>query len=66
MDDIDLAGTGNSHDFNVRRIIQSHRTCQVRGCVTSEIAAERNNNRFKILAHNFLSRNEMPKLPKSA
>ena len=66
MDDINLAGTGDSHDFNVRRVIQSHRTFQVRGCVTSEIAAECNNNRLKILAHNFLSRNEMPKLPKSA
>jgi hypothetical protein len=63
VDDIDLAGTRNPNDFYVRRIIQSHRTCQVRGGVTSEIAAKRNNNRFKIVAHNFLSLKEMPKLP---
>jgi hypothetical protein len=64
VDDIDLTGTWNPNDFYVRRIIKSHRTCQVRGGVTSEIAAKCNNNRFKIVAHNFLSLKEMPKLPK--
>jgi hypothetical protein len=63
VDDIDLAGTRNSNDLYVRRIIQSHRTCQVRSGVSSEIAAKRNNNRFKIFAHNFLPFKKMPKLP---
>jgi hypothetical protein len=59
MDDIDFAGTRNSNDFYVRRIIQSHRTCQVRGGVPSEIAAKCNYNRLKIFAHNFLSLNNL-------
>jgi hypothetical protein len=55
MNDIDLAGAWNTDDVDVRRIIQSHRTCQVRGGIASEIAAKRDNNRLKIFAHVFLS-----------
>jgi hypothetical protein len=55
VNDIDLAGARNANDFYVRRIIQAHRTCQVRGGVTSEIAAKCNDNRLKIFAHSFLS-----------
>jgi hypothetical protein len=29
--DINLPGTGNSNNFYVRRVLKSHRTCQVRG-----------------------------------
>jgi hypothetical protein len=56
MNDIDLAGTRNTNNFDICRIIQSHRTCQVRGGISSEIAAKSDNNRFKILAHVFLAK----------
>jgi hypothetical protein len=51
MDDIDLTGAWNANDFDVRRVLQSHRTCQVRCRVASEIAAKCNNDRLKIFAH---------------
>ena len=55
---VDLAGAGNADDFNRRRVTQSHRTCQVRGRVPSEITAKRNDNRFKVLIHKTPSSNE--------
>ena len=48
VDHIYLAAAGYANDFDVRRVLQSHRTCQVRCCVTSEIAAKCNNDRIKI------------------
>jgi hypothetical protein len=50
---VDLSGAWDANDFNIRRILQSHRTCQVRGCVASEIAAKCNDDRLKIFAHSF-------------
>jgi hypothetical protein len=63
VDDIDLAGAWNANDFNVRRVLQSHRTCQVRCRVTSEIAAKGDNDRLEIFAHGYLSKIDMPELP---
>ena len=54
MDDIDLPGAWNANNFHVRRILQSHGTCQVRCGVASEIAAECNDDRLKVFAHNLL------------
>jgi hypothetical protein len=51
VNNINLPGAGHTHNFDVRRILQSHRTCQVRGGVASVIAAECNNDRIKIFAH---------------
>jgi hypothetical protein len=53
---INFAGAWNANNSNVRRILQSHRTCQVRGRVASKIAAKRNNDRLKIFAHSFPSK----------
>jgi hypothetical protein len=53
MDHVDLTGAGNPHDPDICRVLQSHRTCQVRSRVTSEIAAKGKNDRFKIFAHGF-------------
>jgi hypothetical protein len=58
MNHINLAGAWNANDFDVRRVLQSHRTCQVRCRVASEIAAKRNNDRLKIFAHSFPLKNE--------
>jgi len=55
VNDIDFSAAGNANDFNIRRVLQSHRTCQVRGRVTSEIAAKCQDNRIKVVTHNFLS-----------
>jgi hypothetical protein len=40
MYDINLSGTGKSNDFNIRRIIYSHGTCQVRGGISSVITTK--------------------------
>jgi len=56
MNHIYFAGAWNTNDFDVCRIVQSHRTCQVRGGISSEIAAKSDNNRFKIFAHVFLAK----------
>ena len=53
MNDVDLSGARNAHNPDVCRILQSHRTCQVRRCIPSEITAKCNNDRFKIFAHGF-------------
>jgi hypothetical protein len=55
MDDIDLPGAWDANNFDVRRILQSHGTCQVRCGVASEIAAECNDDRLKVFAHNLLA-----------
>ncbi len=55
MNDIHFSGARHSDDFYIRRIRQPHRTCQVRSRVPSEIAAERDDDRFKFLAHNVSS-----------
>jgi len=47
-----FSGTWNENDFNVRRILQSHGTCQVRGGVSSEAAAKCDNDRLEIFLHN--------------
>jgi hypothetical protein len=54
VNDVNLAGAWNANNFDVRRVLQSHRTCQVRRCVTSEITTKCNNDRLKVFAHSFL------------
>jgi hypothetical protein len=77
VNNIDFSGTGNANDFNIRWVLQSHRTCQVRSRVASEIAAKCQNNGLKVVAHFLLffkemsilkkpKRKKMPKLKKSA
>ena len=61
MNHVDLSGAWNPYDLDIGRILQSHRTCQVRRRVPSEIAAKRNNNRIKIFAHCFSSLIKMTK-----
>jgi hypothetical protein len=58
MNHIDFTGAGHPNDPYIGRVLQSHRTCQVRRRVTSEIAAKGNDDRFKILAHGFLSKSK--------
>jgi hypothetical protein len=60
MNHIHFSGAWNPYDLDVYRILQSHRTCQVRRRVPSEIAAKCNNNRFKIFTHGI----PLKKLPK--
>jgi hypothetical protein len=57
MEPIDFAGAGNPNNLYARRITQAHRTCQVRSRVPSEITAESDNDRFKLLAHKTPSNN---------
>jgi len=40
MDDIDLAGTGQSNDFDIDGILESHGTCQVRSAVSSVLTTK--------------------------
>ncbi len=54
MNHIHFSGAWNPYDLDVCRILQSHRTCQVRSRVPSEITAKCDNNRFKIFSHFFL------------
>jgi hypothetical protein len=56
MNHIDFSGAGHPNDPQIGRVLQSHRTCQVRGRVASEIAAKGNDNGVKIFAHGFLSK----------
>jgi hypothetical protein len=51
MQKIHLAGTWDSDNFDIGWICQTHGTCQVRGCVSSEVATKGDDNRFKFLAH---------------
>jgi hypothetical protein len=53
MDDVNFPGAGNTNNSNVCRILQSHRTCQVRRRIPSEITAKCDNDRFKIFVHGF-------------
>jgi len=55
MDNINFAGARHTNDSNVRRILESHRTCQVRSGIPSEIAAKRDNDGLEVFAHNVLS-----------
>jgi hypothetical protein len=47
--DIHLAGAGDLDDPEVGRILQSHRTCQVRSGIGSVMATETDDLRLKIL-----------------
>jgi hypothetical protein len=49
--DIQFPGAGKENDFNIRRILQSHGTCQVRCRIPSETAAKRDDDRFEIFCH---------------
>ena len=62
MNDIYLAGTRHKDDFNVGRVLQSHRTCQVRSRITSVITAKRDNDGVKIF-HDVLLSGKDPTLP---
>ena len=48
---VNFPGAGNTHNSDVCWVLQSHRTCQIRGRIPSEITAKCNNDRFKILSH---------------
>ena len=45
--DIHSSRAGHFNDFNECRVIEPHRTCQVRSAVRSELATESHNLRFK-------------------
>jgi len=51
MKDIYLTGAWNDNDFNIRWVLQSHGTCQVRSRIPSETAAKRDDDRFEIFCH---------------
>jgi hypothetical protein len=51
MNDVNLPGARDTNNSDVCRILQSHRTCQVRRRIPSEITAKCNNDRFEILRH---------------
>jgi hypothetical protein len=46
-EDIHSSRAGHLDDFDERRVIEPHRTCQVRSAVRSKLAAERHNFRLK-------------------
>jgi hypothetical protein len=52
VDNIHFSGAGHADNPNVSRILETHGTCQVRSGVSSEVAAERNDDRLKICHHN--------------
>jgi hypothetical protein len=52
MKDIYFAGAWNDNNFNIRRILQSHGTCQVRSRISSETTTKRNNDRLEVFVHN--------------
>lgn len=54
MNHVQLSGARHPDNFNARGIRQSHGTCQVRRRIPSEIAAERDDDRFKLFTHNVL------------
>ncbi len=44
---IHFSGTGNPDNLDVRRIVESHRTCQVRSRISSIITAKSDNGWLK-------------------
>ena len=51
VDDVHLAGAGDLDDPHVGRVLQSHRTCQVRGGIRSVMAAKPDDFRLKRFHH---------------
>jgi hypothetical protein len=51
MKDIYLSGAWNDNNFNIRGVLQSHGTCQVRGRISSVTAAKRDNDRLENFIH---------------
>ena len=49
VDHVHLPGAGHNDDSDVRRVLEPHGTCQVRGRVPSELAAEGDDDRIEIL-----------------
>jgi hypothetical protein len=48
---VDFSGTGDPDNFDGRGVRHSHRTCQVRSGVPSEIAAKGDDDRLKVGLH---------------
>jgi hypothetical protein len=48
MNDINFARARDFNDLDIAGISKSHGTCQVRGRISSKLAAKRNNNGIKI------------------
>ena len=51
VDDVHPAGAGHHDDLDVRGVLQTHRTCQVRGAVCSEAAAKSDDLGSKFASH---------------
>jgi len=51
MNEINLSGTGNFNNFYIAGILKTHRTCQVRGGISSKLTAKCNDDRLKIFTH---------------
>jgi hypothetical protein len=51
MKHIYLTGAWNDNNFNIRWVLQSHGTCQVRSRISSETAAKRDNDRLEVFIH---------------